>query len=65
MIYRTKTGDTWDSIAKELYGDERKIGILMEDNPQHLETVVFGDGVYLWYDELKPSTAGEMPAWRA
>ena len=32
MSYTTKSGDTWDGIAKTVYGDELKADVLMTAN---------------------------------
>ena len=45
MAYTTKSGDTWDMIAKEVYGDEYHADVLMAANPQHIDTFIFGSGV--------------------
>lgn len=39
--YVTKQGDTWDAIAKRLYGDERFLDVLIRANINHRKTVVF------------------------
>ena len=33
-MYTTKSGDTWDVIAKEVYGSEYRADVLMAANPQ-------------------------------
>lgn len=33
MSYTTKSGDTWDGIAKTVYGDELKADVLMTGQP--------------------------------
>lgn len=42
--YVTKQGDTWDAIAKRLYGDERFLDVLIRANINHRKTVVFRMG---------------------
>lgn len=46
-VYKTKSGDTWDIIAKEVYGDELYTSFLMGNNQQHLGYFVFPEGVLL------------------
>ena len=41
MAYTTKSGDTWDRIAKEVYGSEYKADILMAANLQEIGTFIF------------------------
>ena len=35
MSYTTKSGDTWDGIAKTVYGDELKADVLMTANREY------------------------------
>ena len=35
-MYTTKSGDTWDVIAKEVYGSEYHADVLMAANPQEI-----------------------------
>ena len=39
--YTTIQGDTWDLIAKKVYGDEKKLDVLMEYNFPVLDYTVF------------------------
>lgn len=47
MAYITKSGDTWDAIAKAVYGSEYRADALMEANRAHIGTFVFQAGVEL------------------
>ena len=40
MAYITKSGDTWDMIAKEVYGSEYHADVLMAANAAHIETFI-------------------------
>ena len=44
MAYITKSGDTWDMIAKEVYGSEYHADVLMAANAAHIETFIFQPG---------------------
>ena len=44
-MYTTKSSDTWDVIAKEVYGSEYHADVLMAANPQEIDTFIFNDGV--------------------
>lgn len=46
-MYTTKSGDTWDVIAKEVYGSEYHADVLMAANPQEIDTFIFDAGVEL------------------
>ena len=65
-MYTTKSGDTWDVIAKEVYGSEYHADVLMAANPQEIDTFIFNAGVELntpaleeERDGLKPTTTYE------
>lgn len=61
--YVTTQGQTWDMIAKEVYGDESYTSFLMENNPKALDYFVFPHGVVLVIPE-KPEEQEVMPDWR-
>lgn len=64
MAYTTKSGDTWDMIAKAVYGDEYHADVLMAANPQHIDTFIFGSGVVLATPELEEKRDGLQPPWK-
>ena len=65
--YITKSGDTWDIIAKEVYGDEMRLSFLMKNNGDLLTYFVFPSGVVVKIYDL-PEEADEededIPDWR-
>jgi len=63
-VYSTKSGDTWDTIAREVYGNEYYAGILMAANRQHIDTFMFSAGVVLATPAVKTERAGTLPAWK-
>lgn len=63
MIYTTIQGQTWDQIAKEVYGSEQQAGTLMEANPKQLDTFIFSAGEKLSVPEIE-AAAVNMPPWR-
>lgn len=62
--YSTIQGDTWDGIAHKLYGSSLQLVRLMEANPEHMRTVIFGAGVVLQVPELPEQSAAGLPPWR-
>lgn len=62
--YITKSGDTWDAIAKEVYGSEYNADALMEANREHIGTFQFGAGVKLNTPALKEERDGGLPPWK-
>lgn len=62
--YTTISGDVWDMIAKEQLGGERYTSLLMQANPEHLNTVVFSAGVSLVLPEVTTPIPESLPPWR-
>lgn len=67
--YTTISGQTWDQVAYEVYGDEYKCGRLMDANRDKLDYFVFPAGVVLELPEEADSdsnpVSSDYPAWRA
>lgn len=64
-IYVTNQGDTWDSIAYDLFGSEGYMGILMDANLDLLDVLVFSSGTVIQVPEEIPEEVDEdMPSWR-
>jgi hypothetical protein len=67
--YITTSGQTWDQIAYEVYGDEYQCGKLMDRNRDKLEYFVFSDGIVLQLPEQEElsadSVSSDYPTWRA
>lgn len=65
--YTTKQGDMWDYIAYLIYGDEYKMPILLQANPQYNDIYIFEAGTQLWCPELSVEEENEdeeIPEWR-
>lgn len=62
-VYKTKSGDVWDSIAKEVYGDESYTSFLMTNNQEHIDYFVFPEGIELVIAAL-PEEESLLPDWR-
>jgi phage tail protein X len=65
-IYKTKQGDTFDSIAFLQLGDEEYTKELMEANPENLDVVIFSGGVSLTIPDIDSTdtTSSSTPPWR-
>jgi phage tail protein X len=61
--YTTTQGDTWDTIAFIVYGDELQMHWLIEANPQHRATVIFPAGVVLTIPALGETSRAPAPPW--
>lgn len=62
--YETVQGDTWDMIAKQVYGDEKYAGYLMESNRLLIDYLIFPGGVTLSIPELTEEQDTDLPIWR-
>lgn len=61
--YTTIQGDTWDMIAKKVYGDESYTSLLMESNQKLLDYFIFPAGIVVTVPEL-PEETDTLPEWR-
>lgn len=62
-VYKTKSGDTWDMVAKEVYGDELYTSLLMQNNQELLEYFMFPEGVCIELPDI-PQEESLLPEWR-
>lgn len=63
-VYVTKSGDTWDLIAYEIYGDEVHMKELIEANIELAETVFFEAGVPLICPDIPLPDSANTPPWK-
>lgn len=64
---KTIQGDTWDTIAKRIYGNELRAQDLMEarENIRLLDYQVFPAGIAVTAPEIEEQTApDDLPDWR-
>ena len=66
MAYTTKSGDTWDGIAKSVYGDELKADVLMAANREYIEIYRFDSGVEIVTPDIEEEAAANdnLPPWK-
>lgn len=62
--YRTIQGDTWDMIAKKVYNDEKRMDVLMENNRDLLDYLIFPAGITIQVQDELPESIADVPAWR-
>lgn len=62
-MYITHQGECWDEAAKNIYGDEKYTGYLMQNNMPLLDIAVFSAGVQLRTPEI-PKDQTNIPEWR-
>lgn len=63
-IYQTIQGDTWDIIAKKIYGAEKHMDYLMAHNFPLLDYYIFPAGVEVRTPELPAVLPDNLPVWR-
>lgn len=63
-VYKTRSGDTWDMVAKEVYGDELYSSLLMANNQELLDYFIFPEGVLISLPEV-PEEESLLPDWRS
>ena len=70
MKYRTVLGDTWDIIAKKVYGDEFLADQLMDANRDLINNFVFLEGIEVECPDIENSSGTGTgypegyPEWR-
>ena len=64
MTYTTKSGDTWDAIAFEVYGDCRYTEELINANREYITTFIFSAGVKLKIPAIDKTVNKSLPPWK-
>ena len=65
LIYTTSEGDTWDLIALKFLHEERKMTLIMDENPFLRKTVIFDAGVKVLIPIFEENLSKESLApWR-
>ena len=63
--YITRAGDTFDLIAIAAYDEEKMASYIIQANPIHMDTLIFGSGTKLKIPVLdKKETPSTLPPWR-
>ena len=62
--YITRAGDQWDMVAKQVYGNELRADILMEQNPRLLDIFQFDAGTGIQCPDIEAQAGKELPPWR-
>lgn len=58
-VYHCAAGESWDSVALELYGDEKYAAELLSANPALCHMVVFEGGEILYIPVVEQTGEGE------
>ncbi|MDR2648753.1 MAG: tail protein X [Clostridiales bacterium] len=62
--YTTISGDVWDVIAKKVYGSELLADLLMANNFDLLDILVFPSGMTINIPDKPPDADMDLPPWR-
>ncbi len=62
--YTTISGDTWDIIAYKVWGNEKKMDILIKANLEYKDVYQFSAGVILTLPENTVSVSESLPPWK-
>ncbi len=65
LSYTTIQGDTWDIIARKLWGRETMCSDLMKANPEYTETIFFSSGIILAVPEMEIPVVFTAAPWRS
>ena len=63
-VYITKSGDTWDMVAKEDNGNYQKLSTFMSNNQELIEYFVFPENISIALPEI-PKEESLLPDWRS
>ena len=63
-VHKTIQGDTWDMVAKKVYGAERHLDYLMAHNFDLLDYFIFPAGIEINTPDLPLEQEEDLPAWR-
>lgn len=62
--YTTISGDTWDTVAYRVWGNEMYTDILIKANIEYKDIFVFPAGVVLTLPEIQLNASKTLPPWK-
>lgn len=63
--YLTRRGDTFDTLAFSVYGDEKKSHLIMKENLELLDVLVFGENTLVRIPIFEEApVSNTAPPWR-
>ncbi|MBQ7824866.1 MAG: LysM domain-containing protein [Clostridia bacterium] len=66
LEYRTRAGDTFDSLALTMYNEEKLAKYIIDFNPEHADVIVFDANVPLRLPIMEDvETPATLPPWRS
>ena len=65
LDYKTRAGDTFDSLALDFYNEEKMAKYIMEFNPDYVDVIIFDANVPLRLPIVENAeTPDTLPPWR-
>ena len=66
LDYKTRSGDTFDSLALTMYNEEKLAKYIIDFNPQYSDVIVFDANVPLRLPIVESvETPETLPPWRS
>ncbi len=63
--YTTREGDTFDALALSVYNEEKKAHLIIKENPQYSDVLIFDANVLIKIPIFDESEAPKsLPPWR-
>jgi phage tail protein X len=63
--YTTVSGDTFDLVAYKVYGDETRAVELIDANLEHVDIVIFTEGISIKVPPIENSKrVSDLPPWK-
>ncbi len=60
----TMQGQAWDQLAKDLYGAEVQFGVLLPENTDEMDVLLFGGDVRVTAPDVSSAgTVSSLPPW--
>ncbi|MFC4403323.1 tail protein X [Gracilibacillus xinjiangensis] len=64
MEYETVSGDTFDSIAKQFFDDEKLAIHVIKANVAYASVLIFGAGTILKIPDIEVAPSINLPPWK-
>ncbi len=59
----TRQGQAWDQLAKEGYGDELRLDVLLPENVDEMDALIFGGDVRVAMPDAPSVKVSATPPW--
>lgn len=59
----TRQGQAWDQLAKDGYGDELRLDVLLPENVDEMDVLIFGGDVRVSMPDAPSVKVSAVPPW--